>query len=176
MGYLIIYKVITSILCVSPSWETVLCVCCMHMHREISYQTFIKTVVYFPGIHICAFYPIPWLRFQVEQKSLILSLFNQRKHRFFNHNFISPLSSSCVQTILWPIVCASRVEHSWAFWCLGASDDNGCRHKKHELQQKQQSFIQFVFMWFNNWKFLLPRMATFSPLPPPFHSPVITNA
>jgi hypothetical protein len=35
MGYLIMYKVVTSILCVSPSWGTVLCVGCMHMHSEI---------------------------------------------------------------------------------------------------------------------------------------------
>jgi hypothetical protein len=35
MGYLIMYKVVTSILCVSPSWGTVLCVCCMQMHSEI---------------------------------------------------------------------------------------------------------------------------------------------
>jgi hypothetical protein len=34
MGYAITYKVVTSILCRSPPWSTVLCVCCLHMHSE----------------------------------------------------------------------------------------------------------------------------------------------
>ena len=146
MGYLIMYEVVTSILCISPSWDTVLCVCCMYMHREIwnlhslnlcFYSTYIflilpifhKTVVYFPGIHICAFLPNSLIMLSSWAEICHFMSF-QPEETLISHSFISPLSSLCIQTILWPLGCGSRVEHSWVFWCLGASDDNGCLHQK----------------------------------------------
>jgi hypothetical protein len=79
-------------------------------------KTAIRAMLNFPGIYICAFYPIPRLYVQSEQKLACCCCFKyfqleiRKKKLIFSSNFQSPLLSSCTFNILWLQGRASRVE------------------------------------------------------------------
>jgi hypothetical protein len=78
-------------------------------------KTSIRAMLNFPGIYVCAFYPIPRLYVQTEHKSVVavvLSIFNWKsgKKMIFSYNFLSPLLSSCTLAILWLQGRASRAQ------------------------------------------------------------------
>jgi hypothetical protein len=105
-----------------------------YLHLYWSRQTSIKTMAYFPAIHICTFYPIPWLCIQVEQKSVILSLFNQRKHWFFS---VTVLYHLCHHRV-YKLLCGLLVV--WAEWSIarffgawGQVMTMGAFNRNHEL-------------------------------------------
>jgi hypothetical protein len=79
-------------------------------------KTSIRAMLNFPGIYLCAFYPIPRLYVQIEQKLACCCRFKyfqleiRKKKKIFSYNLLSPLLSSCTLTILWLQGHASRAE------------------------------------------------------------------